>query len=60
MVHRIAINMSKRCWECGTELDDKTVSTKPKYCGEECRKTSEARMMARRWEQGMRRSQKGL
>ena len=30
-------NMSRGCWECRTELEDKTISLRPKYCGDRCR-----------------------
>ena len=47
MVQRILINMSKRCWECKAELEDKTVSLKPKFCGDRCRQLAELRRAAR-------------
>ena len=47
MVQRILINKAGRCWECRAEIEDKSISSKPKYCGDECRQVVEQRVAAR-------------
>ncbi len=47
MVQRILINRAGRCWECRAEIEDKRISARPKYCGDQCRQAVEQRMAAR-------------